>query len=217
MKQLILSLLLALPVAACDSGTTGIDLELSPYVASSAGTNLYVIDADFEVTRFDVLVREVKVLPDKDTDAEKFKAKGEYHLDLLNPEWNTTDIYTLSAGTYKKVEFKFDTPSDGTGLTPDNSAVVVEATIDGVKVQYLAKKMDKVTLRNEEGLTIGDGDVATFLVDLDVVGWFAGVDVTALTVGDDGIAVIDESGDNKDAWKTITENVKAEIKLLRKK
>ncbi|PKN58978.1 MAG: hypothetical protein CVU56_03275 [Deltaproteobacteria bacterium HGW-Deltaproteobacteria-14] len=216
MKLTLLPLLLILPLgAACgDTSTTGIGLEFSPYVDGGA-SNLLILGPAFEVTRFEVLVREIKVLPDDTTDATKYKAKGQFYVNVLDPTANTTPIYDLSAGTYKKVEFKFDTPDTGTGLLPANSAIVLEATIDGVDVQYLATKLDKVTLRDVSGIPLGAGDVDYFLVDLDIIGWFGGVDVTTLALTD-GVAVIDNKGANKDAWNAITENIKTEIKMLRK-
>lgn len=215
MKLTLLSLLLLLPLGACgDTASTGIGLEFSPYVYDD-GSSLGIIGPGFEVTRFEVLVREIKVLPDDTTDASKFKAKGEFYVNVLDPTANTTPIYILSAGTYKKVEFKFDTPDDHSGLLPDNSAIVLEATIDGVYVQYLASKLDKLTLRDVSGIPLSAGDVDYFLIDLNVIGWFGGVDVTTLALTN-GVAVIDDKGANKDAWNAITENIKTEIKMLRK-
>lgn len=225
MMKLTLSSILLAPLAAltigCDDGTTGIALDFEPGTVSSSGalTAPLTLDAGFEVTRLEALVTEVKCLPDKDPTAEandkKFKAKGDYWVDALSPEDSVIPTIPLPANTYKKVEFKFDKPKSGAGLDGTDAAVALDVTVDGVKVAVRLDALEKVTLRDVDGLALASGGTSTFLIGLDIPSWFAGVDVTTLAVGNDGVALVDPKT-NKTAYDAIAKNALTAIKLARK-
>ncbi|MFO0745038.1 MAG: hypothetical protein U1F43_05085 [Myxococcota bacterium] len=217
--KLALSSACLIPIAAlfvaCDDGATGIALDFEPATTTSALT----LATDFEATRLEALVSEIKILPDKDPVTEekddKFKAKGDFWIDALDPEDSIIPTIPLSANTYKKVEFKFDKPKSGSGIDGTDAAIALDATIDGVKVALRLGATEKVTLRDVSGIALASGGTSTFLVELDVPSWFDGVDVTTLDVGTDGVALID-SKTNKAAYDTIAANVLSAIKLARK-
>lgn len=214
--KLSLSLVaLAFALPACDDGTTGIGLDFEPKVSSSALT----LAADFEVTRAEALISELKLLPGKDADKEdadaKFKAKGTFFINVLDADDSTIPPIPLPAETYKKVEFKFEKPKDGAGLDGADVAVLLDATIGTTEVRLRLAKMDKVTLRNEEGIVLAEGKTSTFLLDLDIPTWFMGVDLTTLDADAEGVVTIDEQT-NKSAYDKVVDNIKANIKLLRK-
>ena len=220
----IRSFLLVLPFAAlgaaCDDSQSGIVLDFeSAGTTSGALTAALTLGEGFEVTRLEALVSEIKVLPDKDPvteeKAEKFKAKGDFWVDALDPDDSTIPAIPLPAETYKKVEFKFAKPKSGAGLEGTDAVIALDATIDGVDVAVRLGTTQKVTLRHQDGLALAEGGTSTFLILLDVPGWFEGVDVTTLTVGDDGVVLIDDKT-NKAAHDTIAANLLAAIKLARK-
>lgn len=215
MNRLISLIALALLAPACDDGTTGIALDFEPATEGAALT----LATDFEVNRLEALVSELKMLPDKDPAKEaentKFKAKGSFFVNALDPDDSTIPPVPLPADTYKKVEWKFEKPKDGAGLDGGDTALLLDAVIDGVAVEVRIKTMDKVTLRYESGLALASGKTSTFLVDLDVQGWFDGVDVTALDADTDGVVIIDDKT-NKSAYDAVVSNLKATIKLMRK-
>lgn len=208
---------LAFAIAACDDGTTGIALDFETGAATKSAP-LTLAD-DFEVTRLDALVRELKLLPDKDADKEdkdaKFKAKGEFYVDALDPRKSIIPTVPLPAETYKKVEFKFEKVKDGLGLDGTDAAIALDATIDGVAVRLRIHDSMKVTLRHVDGIALSSGMTSTFLLMLDVVSWFDGVDVTKLTAGNDGVVLIDKDT-NKSAYDGVKANLTAAIKLVRK-
>lgn len=222
MKWFTLSIisLAVLGAAACEEDSQGIALEFAPTATEGAALSAPLTLAEgFEATRLEALVREVKVLPGKDDDKEskeeKFKAKGDFWVDALDPDDSTIPEIPLPADTYKKVEFKFEKPSAGEGIQGTDAAIALDATIDGTKVQVRIAKSDKVTLRHVDGIALANGGTSTFLIDLDVPGWFDGVDVTTLEADADGVVLID-SQTNKSAYDKVLDNLKATIKLLRK-
>lgn len=215
MKLSLSVIALALTLPACDDGTTGIGLDFEPRTTAAALT----LAQDFEVTRAEALVSELKLLPGKDDTAEgtneKFKAKGTFFVNVLDPEDSTIPPIPLPAETYKKVEFKFDKPKDGQGLDGADVAVALDATIGDIAVELRLPKMDKVTLRHQDGIALATGKTSTFLVDLDIPSWFIGVDLATLDADDAGTVHIDDKT-NKDAYDTVVKNIKENIKLVRK-
>ncbi len=222
MKAFTLSILsLAfLGASACDDGTTGIALEFeaAALTTGTPATGLVLADG-FIATRLEALITELKVLPDKDPVSEekeaKFKAKGDFWIDALDPGDSTIPTIPLPANTYKKVEFKFEKAKAGLGIDGTEAALALDATIDAIDVVVRIDKVDKVTLRHVDGLVLAAGGTSTFLVDLDVPGWFDGVDVTKLEADGNGVVHID-AATNKAAYDTVVANLKATIKLLRK-
>lgn len=218
------NLALALAISAfaglgCDDGATGIALEYQPAVTTGALSSGVFTAGDFAASRLDALITEVKMLPDKDPTNEekedKFKAKGEFWVDALNPDDSTIPTVELPAETYKKVEFKFDKPKSGLGLDGTDAAIALDATFGTTKVQVRISDAQKVTLRHVDGIALTTGKTSTFLIDLDVPGWFDGIDVTKLEADAEGIVHIDAKT-NKAAYGTLTANLTARIKLLRK-
>ncbi len=217
MRRIILAALMIPGLVACsDDDPAGIALEFSP-LSGTAMSNGLVLTSGFEVNRLEALVREVKVLPGKDNDdASKFKDKGTFFVDALDADKNTIPTFELTAGNYKKVEFKFEKDGGDTGIDELDIALLLDATVAGTIVEVRVSKMDKVTLRDVDGITLADGVTGTFLIDLDVPSWFTGVDLTALDADSDGVVIIDDSGVNKSVYKDVTDNIKAAIKVLRK-
>lgn len=224
MTRLKTNLALALTVSAlaglgCDDGDTGIALDFQPAVTSGALTGGTFSAGDFTATRLEALITEVKLLPDKDptkedTDA-KFKAKGDFWIDALNPEDSTIPTVALPAETYKKVEFKFEKPKSGQGLDGTDAIIALDATIGSTQVQVRIDDSQKVTLRHVDGIAIASGQTSTFLIDLDVPGWFDGVDLSTLDADPQGVVHIDAKT-NKEAYGVVKANLTARIKLLRK-
>lgn len=222
MKWFTLSLISlgVLGLAACEDDSQGIALEFTPTATETAALSAPLTLAEgFEATRLEALVREVKVLPGKDDDKEskdeKFKAKGDFWVDALDPARSTIPEIPLPAATYKKVEFKFEKPPAGLGIEGTDAAIALDAVIDDIAVQVRIAKSDKVTLRHVDGIALASGGTSTFLIDLDVPGWFDGVDVTALEADANGVVLID-SQTNKAAYDKVLANLQATIKLLRK-
>jgi len=224
MTRLNRNLALALTVSAfaglgCDDGATGIALDFEPAVTTGALSSGIYTAGDFTATRLEALITEVKMLPDKDPTNEdkeaKFKAKGDFWIDALNPDDSLIPTVPLPAETYKKVEFKFEKPKSGNGLDGTDAAIALDATIGTDKVQVRISDSQKVTLRHVDGIALATGKTSTFLIDLDVPGWFTGVDLSKLDKDPEGVIHID-SKTNKGAYTTVTDNLKARIKLLRK-
>ncbi|MCC6624892.1 MAG: hypothetical protein IT385_26830 [Deltaproteobacteria bacterium] len=213
----LFALLAPAALLACDD-ESGIALDFDP-VATTAAPLTALTLGTFEVTRLEALVTEVKLLPDKDpakeADNAKFKAKGDFWVDVLSPEDSIIPPIPLPADTYKKVEFKFDKPKSGAGLDGTDAVIALDATHDGQAIELRLGATQKVTLRDVSGLALAEGGTSTFLVQLDIPGWFAGVDLDALEVDDDGVIRIDDKT-NKAAHDTIAANVVAAIKLARK-
>ena len=99
MNRLISLIALALLAPACDDGTTGIALDFEPATEGAALT----LATDFEVNRLEALVSELKMLPDKDPAKEaentKFKAKGSFFVNALDPDDSTIPPVPLPAGS----------------------------------------------------------------------------------------------------------------------
>lgn len=209
-----------LGASACDDGDSGIALEFqaAALTTGSLTTGLELADG-FVATRLEALITEIKVLPDKDPASEekeaKFKAKGDFWIDALDPSNSTIPTIPLPANTYKKVEFKFEKVKENVGIDGTNGALALDATIDGLAVVVRIDKVDKVTLRHVDGIALASGGTSTFLIDLDVPGWFDGVDLTKLEADANGVVHINTAA-NKTAYDQIVANLKATIKLLRK-
>jgi hypothetical protein len=215
---------LALGLAACPAEETGIQLDFEPATSGAALTNGIVIAPEFEVSRFEALVSEVKLLPDKDPNEGndgRFQAKGTFLVDVLDSANSTTPVIEVPAETYKKVELKFDKPKDDAGLDGQGWALVLDAAIgdpdndDVYNVELRLESMDKLTLRDVDGLALSGGEVGTFLVNLDVLSWFDDVDFKALDEDGDFKVRIDKDSD-KDAFESVKKQIKDNIKLLRK-
>ncbi len=209
---------------ACENGTsTGIAIDFEPATSPDMVTAAYTITAtgsvmlqpDFEVTRLDALVREVKILTDDDAFDLKLKAKGDFYVDALDARNSIIPFIYLPSATYKKVEFKFEKPKDGMGLAGTDAAIAMDAIIGGISIQLRVKGTDKVTIRDATGIALTNGQTSTFLLDLDVESWFDGVDLSRVEIDADGIARIDDKT-NKDAYDQVFANIKTAIKLLRK-
>jgi len=211
-----------LSAAACDDGSSGgIAIEFRPTSTTASALTAASVELapGFTVTRLEALITELKLLPGKDPVTEdkeaKFKAKGDFWVDALDPDNSTIPAIPLPAETYKKVEFKFEKTKDSSGIDGTDAAIALDATINGVAVVVRIDKTDKVTLRHQDGIALASGGTSTFLLDLNVPGWFDGIDVGALDVDANGVVRIDK-GANKDAYDRLGANLKATIKLLRK-
>jgi len=224
MKGIALSLmsLAFLGAAACDDGSSsgGIALEFRPVSTTSGALTVGVeLAPDFIVTRLEALVTELKLVPDKNPETEekeaKFKAKGDFWVNALDPDSSTIPPIPLPAETYKKVEFKFEKTKDNRGIDGTDAAIALDATIDGIAVVVRIEKTDKVTLRHQDGIALANGGTSTFLIDLNVPGWFDGIDVSTLASDANDVVRIDKDS-NKDAYDRLLANVKATIKVLRK-
>jgi len=224
MKTILLSLISVafLGAAACDDGSSGgIALEFQPVGTTTSALTAGSVEVapGFTVTRLEALITELKLLPDKDPVTEekeaKFKAKGDFWIDALDPDSSTIPTIPPPAETYKKVEFKFEKVKDSHGIDGTDAAIALDATINGTSVVVRIEKTDKVTLRHVDGIALATGGTSTFLLNLNVPGWFDGVDLSTLTADANGVILI-EKETNKDAYATVTANLKATIKLLRK-
>ena len=192
----------------CGAGGLEVGFEAGELVASSG----------LQLSRFELQVRELKVLPDnKDVDEklDKFKAKGEFHLDVLDPADSTLPGVDLEDGNYKKVEFKIDKPDTGEGIDGTEAALLLEGSKDSTAFRLLVKKIDKVTVRDQTGITLPDDADSIFVVDLGVAGWFDGVDLTGLS-DVNGVVLLDEVN-NKSPHAAVVDNIKSAIKLIKKK
>ena len=207
-----------------DSSTTGLKLDFEASGTSSALTTGLVIAPEFDVTRFEVLVREIKLLPGKsDNEGEdaRFQAKGTFTINVIDASASTTPVIEVPAETYKKVELKFGKPDDGEGLDGEGWALALDAVIGDANsdadynVELRLEAMDKLTLRDVDGLALAGGDVGTFLVNLDVPSWFASLDLAALDADGDGNIRIDKDS-AKDAHDDVVKAIKDNIKLVRK-
>lgn len=207
----------SLGLAAC-GGDDGAELAFTMQQGAAGVPNALVLESSLDVTRLQIQLSEIKLLPeDKTGDEEKYKGKDTYTLDLLDAEKSTVPDFALEAGTYKKVEFKIDKPKDGAGIDGTDASVWLEAEKDGTKIRFLTANVMKIQLKDASGIEIGGAGDEDFLVDLRVVDWLANVDLAGLTAGTDGIAVIEDKGDNKAAHDRIKSNITTAIKLLRKK
>lgn len=209
---------------ACETGTSaGIAIDFEPATSPDMVTAAYTVTTtgsvmlqpDFEVTRLDALVREVKILTDDDAFDLKLKAKGDFYVDALDAQNSILPFMVLPSATYKKVEFKFEKPKDGMGIAGTDAAIAMDAVIGGMSIQLRVRGTDKVTVRNATGIALASGQTSTFLLDLDVESWFDGVELSSLVIGANGIALIDDTA-NKDAYDQVFANIKTAIKLLRK-
>lgn len=187
------------------------------------------VDDRLEVDRLELQVREVKFLAgatddeaDDEADDENndkgsnLKDKGLFLVDVLSPDNSVLPAFELDAGTYKKVEFKISKPGNGEGIDGTDAPVVCEGALDGVAFRLELDALGKITLRDVDGVKLEAGQEEIFLVDLNTAAWFDGIDATTLEVGDDGVALIDAKGANKEAHDAIQGNITAAIKLLRK-
>ncbi len=226
MLRASLPLFAAAALGACgdDGATTGLKLDFDPVSTASALSTGLVVAPEFDVTRFEVLVREVKLLPDKnanESDDARFQAKGTFTINVLDPAASTTPVIEVPDETYKKVELKFGKPDAGEGLDGEGWALVLDAVIGDAdsdadyNVELRLEDLEKLTLRDVDGLALAGGDVGTFLVNLDVVSWFAGVDLAELDADGDGSIRIDKDS-AKAAHDDIAKAIKDNIKLVRK-
>jgi hypothetical protein len=217
--------LAAAGLAACDSSsTTGLKLDFEPAATSSGLANGLVVAPEFDVTRFEVIVREIKLLPGKsdgEADDARFHAKGTFTVNVLDAAGSTTPVIEVPAETYKKVELKFGKPDDGEGLDGEGWALALDAVIGAAdsdadyNVELRLEDMEKLTLRDVDGLALAGGEVGTFLVNLDVPSWFAGLDLAELDEDGDGNVRIDKES-AKDAHDDVVKAIEDNIKLLRK-
>lgn len=199
-----------LTTAAC-GGTTGIGLD---FEANQAASNALMVDANLTVDRLELQLREIKVLADSD-DGTNAKAKGDLLVDVLDADGSRVPALELEPGLYKKVEFKMAKPDGGAGIDGTDASLWFEGTKDGVAFRYLGENNEKITLRNVDGIQLEDGAAEEFVVDLQVASWLADVDLSTLALTD-GVAVMDKSGANKDAYDVVNDNIWAAIKAIRK-
>ncbi len=210
------ALLVGMMLSAC-GGESTITVEMAADSASQGSPGALTIGDDLEIDRLEVQLREIKILPDNANEgAEKFKAKGEFLLDVLDAERSALPETTLEPGLYKKVEFKIEKPSSGEGLDGTDAPLVCEGRKGGIAFALHIEDLSKITLRDVNGINLQEGDAEGFVVDLVSSSWFEGVDLAELEAEEDGVVLIDKDGPNKDAHKTIRDNIQAAIKLLRK-
>jgi hypothetical protein len=206
---------LAMMLSAC-GGSDGIDLRFSADATEQGLASALVIDSDLDVQRLQLQLREVKVLPESGDD-DKYKLDGTFTLDLLDASKSTVPAPDLTAAVYKKIEFKIDKPDDGGGLDGTDASLWFEGAKSGAEFRFVAWSPMKITLRDDTGIDLGASPDEDFVVDLRVAEWLTGVDLDALAKDTDGVVVIDQDGANKNAHKTVRDNILEAIKLLRKK
>ena len=80
----------------------------------------------------------------------------------------------------------------------EEPGIVLEGTLDGQAIRFEFNS-GEVFEAESESVTVPEGEVLVVVHTLDPGAWFAGVDGSALDVGEDGIAVISESS-NTDAF-----------------
>ncbi|MCA9537631.1 MAG: hypothetical protein KC620_02010 [Myxococcales bacterium] len=202
-------------IAACgeedDAASVAITFSASTDVAQALtlGQGASAID----VARLELQLREIKLLPD-DKNASRVQEFGEFHVDLLDEKADQI-VVEVDPGTYKKLEFKVDKPMSGDGIDGTDASLWFEGTRDGHTFRFVDDNMQKITLRD---LTVDaeTGSEVDVLVDLSVLSWLDGVDLGALTAGDDGLILIEAMGPNAAAHRTIERNIESAIKIARK-
>ncbi|MBP9206397.1 MAG: hypothetical protein KBG28_20660 [Kofleriaceae bacterium] len=135
-------------------------------------------------------------------------------VDLLDPDASAINL-EAPAGTYERIKLKIE-PLEGfaTGPTGRKVSTKVCATIDGVAIEYRDDTYDTFELRASAGIDVADGGLARLMAVFDTRAWFDGVDPSALEVGADGIAYIDERN-NKDWQNVVRDQIKDSVDLVR--
>lgn len=167
-----------------------------------------------DVSRLELRVRELKLLPDGGEDApDRVQARGDFPIDVLDPDADWIDI-DVDPGRYKKLELKIARPDAGEGIDGTDAALWLEGTRGDVAFRFVDDEMMKLTFRDVD-IDVAAGAVEDVLVDLDVSRWLDGVDLEALEANPDGLVEITADGPNAPAHRQIERNVTDAIRAAR--
>lgn len=123
------------------------------------------------------------------------------------------DALTLPEGVYRRIRFRMaPLDAEDLGLEDhflDGLSALVTGTIGGVAFEYSTRIRENFDIESKVGIQVVNGEIATFLVTLDVAGWFAGEDIAQATMGDGGIVVINDNGENRDLANQIRALIKS--------
>ena len=101
------------------------------------------------------------------------------------------DALELPPGTYGRVRFKVAPLEQDDAPHADHPmmglSVLASGSMDGVPFEYCGSFEATFALDSSEGIVVDTDAVATFLVTVDPLGWFADLDLSVGTLSDDGV------------------------------
>ena len=101
------------------------------------------------------------------------------------------DALELPPGTYGRVRFKVEPLEEDDAPASDHPmvglSVLASGSMDGVPFEYCGSFEATFELDSSAGIVVDTDAVATFLVTVDPVGWFEGLDPSVGTLSEDGV------------------------------
>lgn len=123
------------------------------------------------------------------------------------------DAMQLPPGVYKHIKFRMrrlDAEAVGMpGHDMDGLSARVTGTIDGVPFEYRTRFNEQFKFSSQMGIEVVDGEIATFLLTLDVARWFADLEYSDDMLEDDGSLLIDASENNSGLANDVRRNIKS--------
>ncbi len=133
-------------------------------------------------------------------------------------ETRVFDALVLPPGTYRRIKFKMDRLDADDAPEPDDPmiglSVLVAGSIDGVPFEFCTGLKQSFEFRSSAGIVVDDGSLATFLLTIDPLSWFAGINVALGTLSDDGVLRVC-GDDNPDLVDAVVRAIKTSARLGR--
>ena len=149
----------------------------------------------FNFTKAIIGVSKVDFEIETGSDDQDFEYEGAYSFDVLTgqstPPMPTVEI---TPGTYHELEVEID------NVLPSGNSIEISGTYSIGNIDFpfeFTSTMDEdYDVDNPSGIQVNEGEVVTFLLELDLPSLFAGIDFSTASIDNDGVIRINATSNS---------------------